>query len=213
MKNRLRTFLPALAFVLLLTSHPHFSQTGQGEANQVSQQMSRGHLIYALGGKKCLPAEVTGIGQGGAPPEGLEVVIKNFDRKTIQAVKLGWYFVEDKDMTLPGRFLRTPCEAPPLPDKIILSGNTQLIEVGPLDSQQTCAIGKQPLKFKYNDVDKIALTDFHLMTIDDIKELTTDGTIRTLKGIYSVVLAVTEIHYADGSTWKLEGAPPPLALN
>lgn len=212
MKNRLKIFIPALASVLLLTSHPNFSQTGQGEIKQVSLQTFKGHLIYALGGKKCLPAEVTGIGQGGAPPEGLEVVIKNFDRKTIQAVKLGWYFVEDKSMTLPGRFLRAACDAPPLQDKIVLSGNTQLIEVGPLDSQQTCVIGKGPLRFKY-DVDKTALTDFHLMTIDDIKELTTDGTIRTLKGIYSVVLAVTEIHYADGSTWKLDGAPPPLALN
>jgi len=151
------------------------------------------------------------IGQGGPPPEGVEVVIKNNEWKNIRAIRIGWYIVEDEDRKLGGRILRVPCDGPRLPDKVILSGNTRLIEVWPLFSQQTCAIGKDPLKIRYN-ADRTVLTDFHLISMDEMKELTADGTFRTFKKPYALILAVSEIQYESGETWKLEGAPPPLAL-
>lgn len=216
MKRRFISLMLAIASLLLLTIQPNF---GQEEAKQVSPKSSKNYLQAVFNNrtgreKGCLPAEVMSIGQGGAPPEGIEVVIKNFELKIIQAVKLGWYVIEDPDRTLPGRMLRPPCDAPPFPEKVILSGQTPLIKLGVLYPNETCAIGKKPLKIFSAGTffaDKVFLMDERPFTMDMVKELTTDGTWDTFKKPYSMLIAVSEIHYDDGSTWKLAGAPPPFA--
>jgi hypothetical protein len=216
MNRKLTSLMLAVASVLLLTNQPNF---GQDETKQVSQKPSKNYLAVIFNNrlgrdKGCLPAEVMSIGQGGAPPEGIEVVIKNFEVKIIRAVKLGWYIIEDPDRMLPGRMLRTPCDAPPFPDKVILSGQTPLIELGVLYPNETCAIGKKPLKLFTAGTffaDKVFLMDEHPFTLEMVKELTTDGTSKTFKKQYSMLIAVSEIHYDDGSAWKLKEAPPPFA--
>lgn len=214
MNRKLKSLGLVLAFVLSLASQPVF---GQSEMQQKSVKAFKGFLSpvpnnRAING--CYPAEVTVVSQGAPPPEGLEVVVKNFHWKIINAVKIGWYIAEDEGISLARRILNIPCDAPPLPDKIILSGQTSLIDIAPLHPQQRAAIAKKPSKFKYDQwADKIVLTDSPLFTIDEVKELTTDGTWKTFKKVYTVIMGVSEIHFADGSVWKAEGSPTPLTLS
>jgi hypothetical protein len=175
------------------------------------EQDSDGYLIpLPLSRNGCAPAEVTGIGASARPPDGLEVTIKNFSSKVIKAVKIGWYVIDDIKAHM--RMVNLPCDAPPTKDKIILSGNTQLIEVGPLHPQQTCLIGKAPLRVGPL-ADKMVTVDFPFISIDDLKDLTTEGTSRSFKKPYPVIMAVSEIEYEDGSRWKVEAGPPPLNVN
>lgn len=211
MNKKFKSLGLVMTFLLSLASQPVF---GQSDPQQKSVKALKGYLSpfpnnRAL--KGCYPAEVTSVLQGGAPPEGLEVVMKNFHWKIINAVKIGWYIAEDENRTLVGRIIKIHCEGTPLPDKVILSGQTSLIDIAPLHQQQRAAIAKKPSKFNYDQwADKVVLIDSPLFTIDEVKELTTDGTFKTFKKIYTVILGISEIHFADGSIWKAEGAPTPL---
>jgi hypothetical protein len=218
MNRKFKSLGLVLAFVLSLGGQSVSGQSESQEKPVAAQEKPvksfRGYLSpfpNNRGLKGCYPAEVTMVSQGGAPPEALEVTMKNFHWKIINAVKIGWYIAEDEDKRLVRRILDTPCDGSPLPNKIVLSGQTSLIDIAPLHPEQKAAISPKPSKFNYDKwVDKVVLIDSPLFTIDEVKELTTDGTFRTFKKIYLLIMGVSEIHFADGSIWKAEGAPTPL---
>jgi hypothetical protein len=221
MYRKIKSLGLVLAFVLSLSGQSASGQSESQEKPVAAQEKPvkffKGYLSpfpNNRGLKGCYPAEVTMVSQGGAPPEGLEVVMKNFHWKIINAVKIGWYIAEDENRTLVGRIIKIPCDGSPLPDKIVLSGQTSLINIAPLHPEQRAAIAKKPSKFNYEKwADKVVLLDSPLFTIDEVKELTTDGTFKTFKKIYLLILGLSEIHFADGSIWKAEGAPTPLTLS
>jgi hypothetical protein len=214
MSSKFKSIGLALAFLLSLVSQPVYGQS-ESDSQQKAVKAAKTYISFFpnnRGLKGCYPAEVTGVTQGAPPPEGIEVVIKNFGWKIINAVKLGWYIAEDEQRTLAGRLLRVPCEGSPLSDQIVLSGETPLIEIGPLYPQQTAAIGKKPLKMLYDRQDRIILTDFDFITLNEVKDLIAEGTARTFKKTYMLMLGVAEAHFADGTIWKPEGVPVPLTL-
>jgi hypothetical protein len=202
MSNRLKTLIFITALLSLMITSICFGKAGQ----PYRVQDSRGYLIpLPLSRNGCAPAEVTGTGVSARPPDGMEVTIKNYSSKVIKAVKIGWYILDD--LQAHARMINLACDAPPTKDKIILSGSTALIEIGELYPQQTCLIGKAPLKVG-PAADKMVTIDFPFVSINDLKDLTTDGTALTFKKPYPMIMVVSEIEYEDGTSWKAKNGLP-----
>lgn len=149
-------------------------------------------------------AIVMGIALSGYPLEVLlaQATVENRSDKTVTAVKLAWKVHGFTKGIVPHDLL---CGVPS-EGKVFLSGNTPLISLGQLAPTETCHIGQKPLVGKAPATHTVFI-DYPILSADDVKSLPVDETRRADK--YAIALYVSEIHYADGTTWAFVKQPSP----
>ena len=196
MKLMNRAMLLALLVPLML----HLGATRRGAAQDTKQlRLIRESFIVVPAVHWCYPVEVSGIALRGYPLEVIlaQATVENRSEKTVTAVKLGWRVHGFTKGPTPD-YLR--CGVPP-ESKVFLSGNTQLISLGQLAPNETCHIGPNPLVSK-SPATHIVFIDYPILDADDVKSLPIDESRKADK--YAIALYVSEIHYADGTTWAFE---------
>lgn len=149
--------------------------------------------------QRCQPASLKYISFGEQPDDALvaEVTVENRSDKTLTAVKLGWKVYDEINGT---KMQIGFCDAQPPDAEMLLSGFTQLIELEALASKETATVSIAPLVVGVPATKRIFI-EHPLLTANDVKSLPlTDPTRVT---IYAVVMFVSEIHYADGTTWEI----------
>ena len=150
--------------------------------------------------RRCQPASLKYISFGEQPDDALvaEVTVENRSDKTLTAVKLGWKVFDEVNGT---KMQIGFCDAQPPDAEMLLSGSTQLIELEALASKETADVSIAPLVVGVPATKRIFI-EHPLLTANDVKSLPlTDPTRVT---IYAVVMFVSEIHYADGTTWEIK---------
>jgi hypothetical protein len=188
-------------FALML----HLGVTRRGAAQDTKQlRLIRESFIVVPACHGCYPVEVMGIALSGYPLEVLlaQATVENRSDKTVTAVKLAWKVHGFTKGIVPHDLL---CGVPS-EGKVFLSGNTPLISLGQLAPTETCHIGQKPLVGKAPATHTVFI-DYPILSADDIKSLPVDETRRADK--YAIALYVSEIHYADGTTWAFEKQPGP----
>lgn len=195
--------LTVLFFMLTATALTCF---GQEEKAATIKPEKRGGVSTRIYLQRCFPAEVSWITSGSYDPGALlsELTIRSNSPKVIKAVRLGWYVYDDK---LFGKFWKAGCSDEPIKEKPLLSGQTQLIELGRMSQNQAFNVGTSPrIMLVPADVTLFVKTPF--VMISDILSLSTDGTYRGIKEVYGMFVAVSEVHFEDGTKWVAEGEPP-----
>ncbi len=81
------------------------------------------------------------------------------------------------------------------------------IELEHLDQNETCKIATQNAASVMGAADKTVIVTSPIISIDEVRALTTDGTLKTVKGNYVILLAVSEVEYKDGTKWELGAVP------
>jgi hypothetical protein len=182
--------------VFVLTLQPSF-------IHSLNAQQSNKKLFLVLPAyRRCQPAEVKAIVARPMPIDVLigPITIENRSPKTITAVKLGWKAYSYRDGQ---RVALSRCDAPAPTAKVFLSGTTALIRLGTLAPKETCNIGPNSVNNPFPATQKV-FVDNPFLKVEDIKSLTLDGALETLKDDYTVVVFVSEISYDDGTTWMAE---------
>ncbi len=148
----------------------------------------------------CHPVEVKSVSLGGQPLDVLlaQITIESFSAKPVSAIKLGWN-VYKRDVGV--RKSLSPCDVTSDGADVLLSGITPLIELGALLQKETVNIGTNPLQVAM-PATRTVFVDQPLITWDEVKSLTDDGTRRTLKDDYAVLLYVSEIDFKDRTKWE-----------
>ena len=148
----------------------------------------------------CHPVEVKAVSSGFRPPDVTVtslVVVESFSSRPVTALKLSWmFFGWDEGL----RRRREPCE-PLAESKAVLSGTGPLIQVGELLEKETCTITSGQPAVSGPPTTKTILIDQPIIVWDDVKSLTLDGTLDTLKDNYAGIIYVSELHFADGTVW------------
>lgn len=85
--------------------------------------------------------------------------------------------------------------------EVLLSGISPLIELGTVLQNDTVNIGTNPLQI-HMPATKTVFVDQPLIVWDQVKSLTDDGTPKTLKDDYTVLLYVSEVTFSDGAKWE-----------
>lgn len=188
-----------LTLLLTLAFHTVLGQQGAMEAPKVPGK-SISFVPYYHPRAGCHPVEVKFVSLGGQPLDVLlaQVTIENFSAKPVTAVKLGWD-VYKRDVGV--RRSLSPCDVTSDESEVILSGITPLIELGVLLQGETVNIGTNPLKILV-PATKTYFVEHPIITWDEAKSLTDDGTRKTLKDDYAVLLYVSEINFSDGTKWE-----------
>jgi len=148
----------------------------------------------------CHPVEVKVVSLGGQPQHVLlaQVTIESFSDTPVSAVKLGWN-VYKRDVGV--RKSLSPCDVTSDAAEVLLSGISPLIELGALLQNETVNIGTNPLKIPM-PATKTFFVDQPFIVWDQVKSLTDDGTPKTFKDDYTVLLYVSEVTFIDGSKWQ-----------
>lgn len=147
----------------------------------------------------CHPVQVTAASVGSRPPEVLtgQVTITSFSDKPVAAIKLTWE-VYRWDVAMKKR--RSNCDVGSEGVETVLSGSTDIIQLGQFARNETCNISTYPLPID-NPATKTVFIDQPIIAWDQVKPLTLDGTRRTFKEDFAAVIYVSEIQFADGSRW------------
>jgi hypothetical protein len=195
-KNRAIVIVLLVLFILVLP----LGVTHRAVAQDTKQlRLIRESFIVVPAYHGCYPVEVKGIALRGYPLEIIlaQATVENRSDKTVTAVKLGWKV----HAFTRGIVSRDLFCGVPRADKVFLSGNTPLVSLGHLAPNETCHIGPNPLLGKKPATNTVFI-DYPILSADDVKSLPVDETRRADK--YAVALYVSEIHYADGTTWAFE---------
>lgn len=200
-KNRVMLIALLVPFALML--HP--GATRRGAAQDAKQlRLIRESFVVVPAYNGCYPVEVRGIALGGYPLEVIlgQATVENNSDRTVTAVRFGW---KVHGFTQGIRPPELSCGIPP-DGKVFLGGSTPLISLGQLAPNETCHIGQKPLVGKAPATHTVFI-DYPILKTDDVKSLPVDETTRPHK--YAIALYVSEIHYADGTTWAFENKPSP----
>ena len=187
--NRKIWVLALMLFTLALCSAHLQKVKGQESSFSIRQRFG---VIPAYRG--CDPAEVKLVLFGRQPKEAVlaQVTIENRSDKVISAVKLGWKVYDEQE----GRRIGlSSCAAPAPSAEAFLSRTTPLIQLEALSPKETSNIGIDPLPLP-KSATKTVFVDRAFISVDDVKALTGNR--------YTVVVFVSEIHYADGTKWPTE---------
>ena len=205
MKNTLLV-LRTVAILLLTLNASAFTSYGQDEQAQKPRPAKRGGVNARIYLQNCFPAEVNHITGGSRDPGALlsELTIKSNSPKIIKAVRLGWYVYDDK---LFGKFWKAGCSDEPIKEKPLLSGQTQLIELGRMSENQSFNVGTAP-RIMLWPADVTLFVKAPFVMYSDVLSLSTDGTYAGIKESYGMFIAVREVHFEDGTRWVAEGEPP-----
>lgn len=203
MTTKNRVMLIALLVSSPLMLHPGITRHGLAQdAKQL--RLIRESFVVVPAYSGCYPVEVKGIALGGYPLEVIlgQATVENISDKTVTAVRLGW---KVHGFTQGIRPPDLSCGVPP-EGKVFLAGSTPLISLGQLGPSETCHIGQKPL-FGKPPATHTVFIDYSILRTDDVKSLPVDETTRPHK--YAIAVYVSEIHYADGTTWAFENKPIP----
>lgn len=194
----------AIFFFILITA---FTSLGQGPRAQETKIEKKGGVASRLYPQHCFPAEVRAISSSPNHPSIFifELSIKSYSRKPIKAIVLGWYVYDDKTTR---KLWNVACGDKPIEEKPILSGRTQLIELGRMFENQTFNVGTAPRIMRLHPADMTLFTPSPLITISDLSSLSRDGTREGLRDFYGMFIAVREVYFEDGTKWVAEGEPP-----
>lgn len=203
-KPQILFFVTTLIMALALQSG--LGQTRQASESQHPERVGLMILQYDPKGE-CLPVQISGLLMGGPSKQAVTSAarIKNLSAKPVSAVKLGWYVVghdEGIKLARPGS-----CSTPSETITSVITGETARIELEHLDQNETCKIATQNAASVIGAADKTVIVNSPIISMDDVKALTTDGTLETVKGDYVILVAVSEVEYEDGSRWELGGVP------
>ncbi len=151
--------------------------------------------------QRCQPAALKFVSFGRQPANALvaQVTVENRSVKTITAVKLGWRVYSYPEGTKEGLAF---CDTQSSSTKVLLSGTTPLIQLGALAANETSNVSINPIVIP-TPATKTVFIDQPLLTADDVKSLPLDDPTPVIK--YSVVMFISEILYADGTTWEVTG--------
>ena len=193
--------------ILFLTLTTVLTSFGQGQKAPETKQEKKGGIAVRIYLQTCFPAAVTAITGGSYDPGALvsELTIKSNSPKPIKAVILGWYVY---DLKTSGKLWNMACGDKPIEEKPILSGQTQLIELGRMFENQTYNVGTAPRIMTGWPADVTLFIKTPLIMMSDIGSLSTDGTRQGLRDVYGMFIAVREVHFEDGTKWVAEGEPP-----
>ena len=149
--------------------------------------------------QRCQPASLKYISFGQQPADALvaQVTVENRSDKTLTAVKLGWKVYDQVNGT---KMQIGFCDAQPPDAEILLSGSTQLIQLEALALKETANVSIDPLVIS-TPATKTIFIEHPLLTANDVKSLPLTDPTPVFK--YAVVMFVSEIHYADGTTWEI----------
>ena len=191
----------AFALTLLLTFafQTNLGQPVAPEGAKVPNK-SIAFVPYYHPGAACHPVEVKVVSLGGQPQHVLlaQVTIESFSGTPVNAVKLGWN-VYKRDVG--DRKSLSPCDVTSDAAEVLVSGISPLIELGALLQNETVNIGTNPMKIPM-PATKTFFVDQPLIVWDQVKSLTDDGTPKTLKDDYTVLLYVSEVNFTDGTKWE-----------
>ncbi|HEX7999857.1 MAG TPA: hypothetical protein VF528_15830 [Pyrinomonadaceae bacterium] len=151
---------------------------------------------------KHFPVEVTYTTMGGLPIEVLlkQVGLRSYSPKVVTAVRLGWHAVVWTN--------NTDLRDPEL--EIVISGQTPVINLIALAQNESCDVSMNAMPRGFSRAEKKIETGFPLLSLNDIRPLTADGTLRTMKERYAFIVYVNEVLFADGTMWQAKGKPPTL---
>jgi hypothetical protein len=189
----------ALTLFLTLAFQTSLGQQVAPEAPKVSKK-SIAFVPYYHPRAACHPVGVKFVSLGGQPQQVLlaQVTIESFSDKPVSAVKIGWN-VYKSDVGV--RKSLSPCDVTSDAAEVLLSGTSPLIELGALLQNETVNIGTNPLKIPM-PATKTFFVDQPFIVWDQFKSLTDDGTPKTLKDDYTVLLHVSEVNFSDGAKWE-----------
>ena len=147
----------------------------------------------------CHPVQVTAASVGSRPPEVLtgQVTITSFSDKPVAAIKLTWE-VYRWDVAMKKR--RSNCDVGSEAVETVLSGSTDLIQLGQFARNETCNVSTYPLLID-SLATKTVFIDHPIIAWDQVKSLTLDGTRKTFKEDFAAVIYISEIQFLDGSKW------------
>lgn len=190
-----------LEAILLFTVAFHPSLNLSAEAQQQPAVSVRQRFVVVPANQRCQPAAVKTVSFGRQPADALlaQVTIENRSNKAIADVKLGWRvynFPEGTHVSL------AFCDTQRPSAEVFLSGVTPVIQLEGLAPNETGTISINPLVVP-STATKIVFIDHPLLTAEDVKSLPLDSPTPIVK--YAVVMFVSEIHYADGTAWVLQG--------
>jgi hypothetical protein len=205
MKNR-TTILGNVALLLLMLTATAFTCLGQNEKAPGPAREKKGGISPRMYHQPCFPATVSAITGGSFDPGAFvsELTIKSNSPKPIKAVILGWYVYDDKTSQ---KIWNMACGDKPIEQRPVLSGQTQLIELGRMLENQTFNVGTAP-RIMLWPADVTVFVKTPLIMMSDFISLSTDGTRQGLRDIYGMIIAVREVHFEDGTKWVAEGEPP-----
>ena len=177
-------------------------QKAQGETGQEK----KGGVSPRIYPQPCFPAAVSAITGGSRDPGALvsELSIKSNSSKPIKAVRLGWYVYDDKTSM---RLWNVACGDKPIAERPVLTGQTQLIELGRMFENQTFNVGTAPRLILW-PADATLFIKTPLIMVSDLSSLSIDGTRQGLRDVYGMFIAVREVHFEDGTKWVAQGEPP-----
>jgi hypothetical protein len=197
MRSNIQKALLGSLLLFTLTFHTGLNQNLK--AQQPTPSVRRRFVIVPAN-QRCQPASVKSVSFGRQPPDALlaQATVENGSDKVITAVKLGWKVYSYSEGT---KGLLAFCDPQPPSAEVFLSGATQLIQLEALASKETGTISISPLVLP-TTATKTVFVDHPLLTADDVKSLPLDSSTPIIK--YEVVMFVSEIHYADGTTWEIK---------
>jgi hypothetical protein len=201
---RLRAAFFMLA-LLVCIAQPCVGQTEKTQTAQppAAKPVFKGYTVvqYSLRQKgKHFPVEITYTTVGGLPLDILlkQVGLHNYSPKIVTAVRLGWYAIvweERMDLRIAN-------------PEIVLSGQTPVINLTALSQNERCDVAMTSIQGGLAQAEKKVETGFPLLSLNDVKSLTLDGTLKTLKERYAFIVYVNEVLFADGTMWHAKGKPP-----
>jgi hypothetical protein len=195
MRSNIQKALPGSLLLFTLIFHAGLNQNLK--AQQPTPSVRQRFVIVAAS-QRCQPASVKSVAFGKQPPDALlaQATVENGSDKVITAVKLGWKVYSYAEGPI-GQLAF--CDPQTAAAEVFLSGATPLIQLEALASKETGTISISPLVAPTRAT-KTVFVDHPLLTADDVKSLPLDNS--TPK--YEVVMFVSEIHYADGTTWEIK---------
>jgi hypothetical protein len=175
----------------------------QGLTQQTESFVQRKFSILPYVRKEgCHPAEIKAISMGAVPPDALTtmIAIKSFSDKAISALKVRWDIYQ---WDIGTKRQRSDCNVAADPTEIVLSGTTQLIDVGRLVKGETYTITSNPphLQSPFPS-NRVVQVDWPIIGWDQLKPLAIDSPRRVLKDDYMGLIYVSEIHFEDGTRWE-----------
>lgn len=195
----------ALLFVTMVATSLTCLSQGQIAPEQ-NTQPKKGGFAARIYRQDCFPAEVHSITGGSYDPGAFtsEVVIKSNSPKTIKAVMLGWYVYDNK---ITWKLWQAGCGDKPIEERPVLTGQTQLIELGLMLKNQRFRVGTAR-RLVLSPVEAVVVINSPLIMMSDFSSLHTDEARRGSDDYYGVFIAVREVHFEDGAKWVAEGEPP-----
>ena len=188
--------IPKLVSILILfaVGSTIVTRTLSAQETQTSIQPKFGFLPTLT---DCHPAEVRGFAFGRQAADVLlaHLIVRNRSDKTIKALKVAWVVSAFKDST---KVLTSICDAQLPADAILLSGSTELIEIGSLVPTESLNIVTHPQMVGDPSSRTVIIKD-PFVTSRAMLPLTSDPIRKDEK--YIVAVYISEIQFQDGTHW------------